>query len=475
MSGLAIAAVVLFVGTASVQVRGGTRGCAGTQTNPSGPPANTAPTNNGKATGTTPGNATTGRATSSPNQGTTIPTVTGNPTDLPGTGRGAASPPAPGGAAPPAQGTSGAAGTTPPAGQTQGGEQQATPTPGNTPSAPKAAQTPTPPRLYMPDGQLTSHLINVYVDRDVQESQHPQLLLSRSHALTKEATREDDPIDVYRAAPAHWHENDNGTDISQTGTLLLFRLKDGRLGGKAIVRVRPIVTWDGGKAVGDHEVNLGDIVVASGWTTVIVALALALVLLLARKKEGGSIGFLRGVDGHLSLGQSQMACWTIAIGGVVLGYGLIRLEIPTIPGSLLALMGASMVTGGVAFFQDGQNLKAAQAAAAAGAGGGAADVGPGGGALAANAGQPTAAPAPAAPQLTTRDWSWGDLVRTFTGPQAGALSLAKAQMIFWTVLLLVLFVSKSILDGVIWDIPWALVALMGFSQAGYLAPKLTPQ
>jgi hypothetical protein len=27
---------------------------------------------------------------------------------------------------------------------------------------------------------------------------------------------------------------------------------------------------------------------------------------------------------------------------------------------------------------------------------------------------------------------------------------------------------------VIWDVPWPLVALMGFSQAGYLAPKLVP-
>jgi len=50
--------------------------------------------------------------------------------------------------------------------------------------------------------------------------------------------------------------------------------------------------------------------------------------------------------------------------------------------------------------------------------------------------------------------------------------LAKAQMLFWT-LLLVIFVSKSILDGVIWDVPWPLAALMGFIQAGYLAPKLT--
>jgi len=52
------------------------------------------------------------------------------------------------------------------------------------------------------------------------------------------------------------------------------------------------------------------------------------------------------------------------------------------------------------------------------------------------------------------------------------LSLAKAQMMLWTIHLLTLFISKSILDGVIWDIPWAMVSLMGFSQVGYLAPKL---
>jgi hypothetical protein len=56
--------------------------------------------------------------------------------------------------------------------------------------------------------------------------------------------------------------------------------------------------------------------------------------------------------------------------------------------------------------------------------------------------------------------------------QPPELSLAKAQMLFWTVLLLLLFITKSILDGEIWEVPWGLVALMGFSQAGYLAPKL---
>ena len=40
------------------------------------------------------------------------------------------------------------------------------------------------------------------------------------------------------------------------------------------------------------------------------------------------------------------------------------------------------------------------------------------------------------------------------------------------ILLLLLFLSKSILEGGIWEVPWPLVALMGFSQAGYLAPKV---
>ena len=147
-----------------------------------------------------------------------------------------------------------------------------------------------------------------------------------------------------------------------------------------------------------------------------------------------------GVDGHLSLAQTQVACWTVAVGGVVLGYGMVRLEVPTIPTSLLALMGASLVTGGVGYFKDAQKQEAAA----------------------------TAGP------VARRSPALADLLVGFTPGQEPELSLAKAQMLFWTLALLVLFVAKSILDGMIWDVPWPLVALMGFSQAGYLAPKLVP-
>jgi len=41
---------------------------------------------------------------------------------------------------------------------------------------------------------------------------------------------------------------------------------------------------------------------------------------------------------------------------VVLGFGMIRLEIPN-PESVLVLMGASLMTGGLAYFQDANDRK----------------------------------------------------------------------------------------------------------------------
>jgi hypothetical protein len=187
------------------------------------------------------------------------------------------------------------------------------------------------------------------------------------------------------------------------------------------------------------EVNVGDIVWAAGWTIGAVVLGVLMIVLMALSGKENPMRLLTGVDGHLALSQTQIACWTIVVGSVVLGYGLIRRNIPDIPESLLVLMGTSLATGGLAFFSD---TKSGIAATASGA------------------------------TVTTRSWAWSDLIRIFPTGGPPELSLAKAQMLFWTALLLVLFVSKSILEGEIWDVPWPLVALLGFSQAGYLAPKL---
>ncbi len=301
------------------------------------------------------------------------------------------------------------------------------------------------PQLFMPDGQLKSHSVRVYVTQDISANQQPRLRLLRSHAVTKKAVDEATRLEPGIVAPGQeWVERVSGQDVRRTGTLLLFDLTSLDFGYKAMMRVMPVVTWTEDASehivVAPSEVNLGNIVAAIGWTAVAVMAAVLLVAFLSWRAKGTPLQLLTGVDGHLSLAQTQVACWTVAVGGVVLGYGMVRLEVPTIPASLVALMGASLVTGGVGYFKDAQKQ---QVAAAGGA-------------------------------VTKRAPELADLLRAFAPGQAPDLSLAKAQMLFWTLLLLVLFVAKSILDGVIWEVPWPLVALMGFSQAGYLAPKLVP-
>jgi hypothetical protein len=300
----------------------------------------------------------------------------------------------------------------------------------------------------MPDGQLQSHLVRAYISPDIPSRQNPKLHLFTSHALTGKDSKQDEPIaPILNAANQQWTELIGTQQVTHTGTLMLFDLGGLNFRLKPMVRVMPVVSWtEAGEekiAVSSKEVNIGNIVAIIGWTSAVIVTALLFILALSGLRSGGPLLLLAGVDGHLSLAQTQVAFWTVIIGGVVLGYGLVKLDIPDIPGSVLALMGASLATGGIGFFQDSQNQQAA---------------------------------APKGGPFPRRILGLGDLLRVFP-PDGGPpeLSLAKAQMIFWTVLLMLLFVSKSILDGTIWEIPWGLVALMGFSQAGYLTPKFGPQ
>jgi hypothetical protein len=299
--------------------------------------------------------------------------------------------------------------------------------------------------LDMRDGQLKSHRVEVFVSANISVEQQPKLRLFRSHEVTTRQEGEEAPLTpVFVASGQERAEKVDGAAVRTRGTVLLFDLSGMNSGYKAMVRVRPALSWiDNGServALGSGDVNIGAITATMLWTLLLVSIALGVVLALARQRGGSPVQFLTGVDGHLSLAQTQIACWTVVVATVVLGYGLIRLEIPEIPEPVLVLMGASLATGGLAYFQDAKHERAAAVLG----------------------------------HSVTHAWAAGDLIRVFTaGASASELSLAKAQMLFWTLLLLVLFLSKSILEGNIWAVPWPLVALMGFSQAGYLAPKLT--
>jgi hypothetical protein len=321
----------------------------------------------------------------------------------------------------------------------------------------------------MPDGQLKSHSIRVYVTQQINPEQLPKLKLLRDHAVSKPEVESHPFREPGVVAPnQEWTESIDGQQVRRTGTLMLFDFNNIDFDYKAMFRVMPVVTWTDGKstrcAVSLREVNVGNIVNAVCWTGLILFLTLGLIILLSWCVAGNPLRLLLGVDGHLSLAQTQIACWTVAIAGIVLLYGLIKLDIPNIPESLLVLMGASLATGGIGFFGDAKKKDkllrhaiAAQVAAAP------------------NVAPPNAAVVAIDVRLAARPLKLGDLVRELPSTQPEPeLSLAKAQMLFWTIILIVIFIVKSLLDGVIWDVPWQLVALMGFSQAGFVLPKVTP-
>ena len=67
---------------------------------------------------------------------------------------------------------------------------------------------------------------------------------------------------------------------------------------------------------------------------------------------------------------------------------------------------------------------------------------------------------------------FSDLISNWNNiTQQVELSLPKAQMVVWTVIVLAVFIVKSFLLGALWPVPWELVALTGFSQAGYVGDK----
>ena len=318
-----------------------------------------------------------------------------------------------------------------------------------------------PVMISVADGQMASHLFEVRLNRPVSWTNSPRLRLHVSHSLLERLPGEGDPIPPTEiSAGFQWADPIRGASgrtvpAPRTGTLLLFSLESFQIHPvKPILRVRPVLEWvEGGvtnQTVAPREVYLGNPVAAIGETgllVVLIAFVIGLIsyhrtadLVLKPTRTYRWLAALCNPDGTLSLWRTQLAAWTVAIGWMVLLFGALRLEVPEVPESLVALMGMSLLTGGFSAHKqsndDGESEDREP-------------VRPG--------------------FLPTRI---GDLLTAFN-VQTGRveLSIAKAQMVIWTLIALVLFVGKSLVDGALWPVPWQLVALMGLSQAGYVAPK----
>ncbi|HLP75871.1 MAG TPA: hypothetical protein VK327_03060, partial [Candidatus Paceibacterota bacterium] len=222
------------------------------------------------------------------------------------------------------------------------------------------------PQLFVPDGQLLHRPIQVYVSgTNLDERADPVLRLLEVYSSQNELhlhTNIWKPFFV--AGGQSWTERVSGQTISRDGTILMFDLRDYELPFyKSTTRVTPVLSWTGTAtnetaapptAIVGKPVYLGRGLQAFGWTFLAVGTLVALIAGLCKIKAGekkksikGLLSLISGPDNYMSLWRTQLVAWTLAVGGMVFFFGIIQLQVPKIPETLVALMGMSVVTGGL--------------------------------------------------------------------------------------------------------------------------------
>ncbi len=353
----------------------------------------------------------------------------------------------------------------------------------NTPAASNTRSTIAPRRIFVKDGQLKSHPFVIFVTQTITEAMRPTLTLRGNHYVLA-ANASEAPQTPKDVLPGQTRTVTlDGQQVALEGTILIFDLSQLPIPPfKSATRFTPLLNWtvpgataaDPGKPdaiVGAEEIYIGNMTGATLWTAVTIGIIGITLLSWTKIKSKQAVRFtprpllfiITGPDGFLSLWRAQLVVWTIAVGSVVFLFGLTRLRVPDIPETLVALMGMSVLTGTLSALRAAPAKPTTPVAAPAPAP--AAPVAPP---------PPPPAPAPAEPILfNSSHATWSDLISIYNKTsQQVELSVPKAQMVFWTAVILVLFVVKSFLLGELWAVPWEMVALTGVSQAGYIGDKL---
>jgi hypothetical protein len=293
-------------------------------------------------------------------------------------------------------------------------------------------------QISVPEGQFMSEPIEIFINQDITKAMNPKLILINMPLLGVKKKSEDAKFSPQVIARKQKKIVNN---IESKGTILLFSLRQYPFQFYEILKqVKPVLIWndpddpeESHQAIGSPT-NIGNDIPFLIFVIAIVGVCVSVIAIWSKRADKSALGLLLGNDGYLSLSRTQVAAWTIVVGGVVFGFGLLMLKVPNIPESLVALMGLSLATGGIKHYTGSkENPK----------------------------------------DIKPRRFSLADLICE-GGPESDTpkTSLPKAQMLFWTVLMLYLFIIKSIADGKLWEVPWEMVALMGMSQAAYLSPHL---
>lgn len=351
--------------------------------------------------------------------------------------------------------------------------------------------------MYVADGQVLNAPVKVFVSfANIDRNMMPRLRLAPFHAQSRTDInlQEWEPFVV--AANQTWTEKVADQNVERSGTLLMFDLnKFPTDWWKSATRVTPVLTWtepgNPKPMLVGQSLYLGRRGIAGLWTGLTLAILIVLFWWMAKEaildiedpkirkamKGAGVLYFLSGPDNYMSLWRTQLAAWTIAVGGMVLMFGIIQFDVPRIPETLVALMGLSVATGGLSAL--------ATKKSPSGEGNGTSPtptVPPPSDATVSVNPSPVVAPNPPSglhkkAEARSRGIAdrprWWHLISSYSedAPSKKALSVSKAQMVFWTGIILVLFVVKSILRGELWEVPWELVTLTGVSQAGYVSDK----
>lgn len=306
--------------------------------------------------------------------------------------------------------------------------------------------------LYFDSGQILEHTIRVYVNAEFDSDARPELCLERIQQGADCKTYRPFAVLPNQAYLADLDGDGPAGKESISATLLLFDLSgfwncpaDWSDCLASFKRSEPWLSWKGDGGIVHYaaaqRTYLG--VRSSGifWTLAITLGFVAIVAWFGRTTGMGVWGTVSTADGEMSVALSQMGLWTLAIGAAVLGFGLVRLEIPDIPNSLIVLMGMSVTTSAVGHWQT-RKLKRATVALSGG-------------------------------RLQQKKPELSDLftitVEKPDGSHVREVALASVQIMFWTVITMIAFIVKSVEDGQLWEVPAELVALMGISQTGYMA------